>query len=671
VIPIDVSTQPARILIVDDESLNRELLKIMLSSSGFILDSAASGDEALAHVALHAPDLILLDIMMPGMNGYEVAARIKSDPNTQSIPIIMVTALDDGNARLQGLSSGAEDFLTKPINRAELVMRVRNHLRLKALGDYHDRYSQMLESEVGRRTADLIESERLYRSTFDDAPIGIVHVSLDGQWLRVNQRLCDLLEYSRDELQSAATQQLLQTEESADEAESLERLAAGAVDRCIVEEKRYRRRSGGMVWARVKLSVHRDAAGVAQHFIAVIEDMSERKLLEAQVRQTSKMDAIGRLASGVAHDFNNLLSIVLSYSELIAADLLESDPVRVDLLEIRGAGLRAVELTRQLLAFSRQQVLLPKVVDLTQVVTGMEKMLRRLIGEDVELITSCAPSLGKVLVDPGQVEQVIMNLVVNARDAMPQCGKLTIETAEVVLDEGYAAEHVGVKAGPHVLLTVSDTGTGIDQPTQARMFEPFFTTKATGKGTGLGLATVFGIVRQSGGTIWVESELGKGTTFQVYFPTVDQWVVAPAEPPAPEPRTLHGTETILLVEDEEQVRVLARAILRRYGYNVLDAQSGGDAFLICEQYDATIHLLLTDVVMPRMSGRQLAERLLLVRPDLRVLYMSGYTDDAVVRHGIVESKIAFIQKPLTPEALASKVRETLHPRTESQAKESR
>jgi signal transduction histidine kinase len=411
------------------------------------------------------------------------------------------------------------------------------------------------------------------------------------------------------------------------------------------------------MWGRVNISVHRDTDGKALHFVVVIEDITEQRVLEAQLRQTSKMDAIGRLASGVAHDFNNLLSVILSYSEILEEDLSEKHPMREGLQEIRAAGLRAVDLTRQLLTFSRQQVLQPKVVDLSAIVGGVENMLKRLIGEDVELTTNGDPARGRILVDPGQMEQLIVNLAVNARDAMPSGGRLIIGTADVMLDESYGAEHLGVKIGSHVLLTVSDSGVGMDSETQARMFEPFFTTKEEGKGTGLGLANVFEIVRQSGGTIRVDSELDTGTTFKIYFPTVSRAVVKSASPPPD--ATLRGTETILLVEDEDAVRKLARTILHQYGYNVLEAQNGGDAFLLCEQYAATIHLLLTDMVMPRMSGRQLAERLLPLRPGMKVLYMSGYTDDLFVRRGALDSSLAFLQKPITPERLTRKVRETL------------
>jgi two-component system cell cycle sensor histidine kinase/response regulator CckA len=649
----------ATVLVVDDEPNNRQLLEVMLSNQGFRILFASSGEEALEIVAKKPPDLILLDVMMPGMDGYEVTIRIKSNPVTENILIVIVTALDDRNAKIRGLSAGAEDFLSKPIDRTELCVRVRNLLRLKVCSDRQRTYTQMLEREVGLRTADLVESERLYRSTFDAAPVGIFHVGLDGTWLRVNQRLCDLLGYSRKDLQGMSPRELMEGEDVASDTASFRSMADGKLERHVVDERRFRRRDGTFVWARVNMSVHRGSEGQSQYFISVLEDITERRALEAQVRQASKMDAVGRLASGVAHDFNNLMSVVLSYSELLSADLKDGDPMRADLDEIRAAGKRAVDLTRQLLAFSRQQVLQPQVVNLNEIVGTMEKMLRRLIGEDVELFAPSVPTEAKVLVDPGQMEQVIMNLVVNARDAMPNGGKLTIETAEINLNESYASEHIGVKPGPHVMLAVTDTGTGMDRATQARMFEPFFTTKEAGKGTGLGLATVFGIVRQSGGTIWVDSEQGRGTTFRLYFPQADRTAVAHSSSLPPDRRKMRGSETILLVEDEECVRTLARTILTKYGYKVLEAPGGGEALLLCELHSTRIDLLLTDMVMPRMSGRQLAERLVALRPELKVLYMSGYTDDAIVRHGIQDSTIAFIQKPITPETLARKVRETL------------
>jgi signal transduction histidine kinase/CheY-like chemotaxis protein len=425
--------------------------------------------------------------------------------------------------------------------------------------------------------------------------------------------------------------------------------------------------TGAYRWVRAIGHAHRADSGEVTHVSGSIQDITPEMLAEArhdkleqQLRQAAKMETIGSLAGGIAHDFNNLLSIVLSYSHLLLAETSGNEAVQADLREIHAAGLRATELTKQLLAFSRQQVLQPHIVGLDTIVDGMEKMLRRLLGAEIELATRTSPSASKVLVDPGQVEQVILNLAVNARDAMPNGGMLTIETAEVILDERYASEHVGVVAGPHMMLAVTDTGMGMDQATQARMFEPFFTTKALGKGTGFRLATVFGIVKQSGGSIWVYSEVGRGTSFKLYFPIAEEGLAPPllpqqqlAEAPS------RGSETILLVEDDTGVRMATSMILQRYGYHVLEAASGSEAVVLCDAYAETIHLLLTDLVMPRMSGRELAGQLGLKRPAMRVLYMSGYTDDTVIRHGLLEATISFIQKPLSPLPLARKVRGVL------------
>ncbi|MEO6951598.1 MAG: PAS domain-containing protein, partial [Polyangia bacterium] len=387
------------------------------------------------------------------------------------------------------------------------------------------------------------------------------------------------------------------------------------------------------------------------------EDHTERLSLEVQLRQAQKIEAVGRLAGGVAHDFNNLLSVILSYTHLAMDDLKEGDPLRDDLGEVRAAGQRATELTRQLLAFSRQQVLQPRVIELPVVVAGMRSMLGRLLGEDVELSILPMEAVGRVLADPGQIEQVVMNLAVNARDAMPDGGRLTIEVSNVELDEAYVGAHLGAKAGHYVLLTVSDTGTGMDAYTQTRIFEPFFTTKPKDKGTGLGLSMVFGIVKQSDGYMTVDSELGHGTAFTIYLPRTDR-AIDVARPSSTDP-VRGGNETILLVEDEDQVRMVASEILRRKGYNVLDAANGGEALLVAMEHPTAIHLMITDMVMPRMSGRKLVEHIAPARPDMKVLFSSGYTDDAILKHGVSDAAVAFLQKPFSPEALLRKVREVL------------
>jgi CheY-like chemotaxis protein len=368
---------------------------------------------------------------------------------------------------------------------------------------------------------------------------------------------------------------------------------------------------------------------------------------------------VGTLAGGIAHDFNNLLSVILTYSATLARDLVAGDPMRGELEEIEKAAKKASELTRQLLAFGRRQILRPTVVDLNRIVGGMERILRRLVGEHIELTLILAPGLDRTLADPGQMEQVIMNLVVNARDAMPHGGRVTIETSNTSLGQKPASDGMAPPPGPHVTLIVSDTGDGMDEATRLRIFEPFFTTKKD-KGTGLGLATVFGIVKQSGGHIWVTSEPGRGTTFKVALQAT-QAARSPttSAPPAETAHKLRGSETILLVEDDEQVRSAVRNVLRRSGYHVLEAGSPGDALLVSEQHAGFIHLLLTDVIMPRMTGPELAERLIALRAGLRVLYMSGYADRSFEREGLADRGFAFLQKPLTPDRILAKVREVV------------
>ena len=433
----------------------------------------------------------------------------------------------------------------------------------------------------------------------------------------------------------------------------------------VTHEQVGRDNQGNTIWSEIIATPIKDKDGNITAALELVIPITERKrveqekaALEEQFRQSQKMEAIGRLAGGISHDFNNLLTIIKGYSQLFRLGLKESDPLRENIEQITKATDRASGLIRQLLAFSRRQILEMKVLDLNTVLWDLEKMLRRVIGEDIELVTFFADDLGRVKTDPGQIEQVVMNLAVNARDAMPNGGRLTIETANVDLDDAYAHSHIDVTPGRYVMLSVSDNGVGMSPEVKERVFEPFFTTKEKGKGTGLGLSTVYGIVKQSEGNIWVYSEPGKGTSFKIYLPRVEEAFEEIDEKVVNE-ELLHGSETILVVEDEEGVRQLAADILENQGYKVLQAHDEGDALRICEQNRDPIPLMLTDVVMPKINGRALYERLTPLHPEMKVLYMSGYTGNAIVHHGVLEPGINYIQKPFSMEGLARKVRQVL------------
>ncbi len=439
--------------------------------------------------------------------------------------------------------------------------------------------------------------------------------------------------------------------------EAMSKQEEGAYD----ETYRIVRHDGSMRWIRDRAFPIRDARGVVVRMAGVAEDVTERRELEARFLQAQKLEAVGRLAGGVAHDFNNILGVILGHSELLLGDLHPSEPMYQDLEEIKAAAERASTLTRQLLVFSRQQVLAPRVVDLGAVLTSMERLLRRVLREDVSLVMNLADELWRCRVDPGQMEQVIMNLAVNARDAMPDGGSLTIETRNIAADDPVLAAQQPSTPGDHVMMLVRDTGVGMSDEVMAHIFDPFFTTKPTGRGTGLGLATVFGIVQQSGGVVWAESEPGHGTTFRVCLPRTQDPRSADSND-AIRPVIVRGHETVLLVEDEAPVRALVRSVLCRNGYNVIDAANAGEALLLCERHAGEIHLMLTDVVMPHMSGLQLAQRLAPLRPRMRVLLMSGYTADESILNRSGESGARFIAKPFTSHALLRAVRDAVKAR---------
>ncbi len=526
-------------------------------------------------------------------------------------------------------------------------------------------FTGILRDITERKRAEkaLHETEERFRLTIDHANDAIFFLDTMGviQW--ANHRAQVVTGRSMDEMVGRPIMASLSPQAAA-LAEA--RLAAVRRGESVPPQVEFEvvRPDGRSVWLELNITSVKEGGKVIGRFL-VGRDLTERRLAEEKLRQaeenlrqSQKMEAIGKLAGGIAHDFNNLLTALMGYSELLLGHFQPGDPGRKNAEEIRKAAGRAASLTHQLLAFSRRQVLVPKVLNLNAVLTNLEPMLRRLIGEDIELEIVPCPALDHVQADPGQIEQIILNLVVNARDAMPQGGKLTIETANVELDETYRSLHIGITPGPHVMLAVSDTGCGMDEETQSRIFEPFFTTKEQGKGTGLGLSTVFGIVKQSGGDIWVYSEPGRGATFKIYLPRIE------AAPRTVEPELVHsklvsGKETVILVEDDEGLRELVETVLAENGYTVLVAHSIEEAFQINGRREGRIDLMVTDVVMPRMSGRELAERLQSARPSMKVLYMSGYTDDAIVRHGVLTESMAFLQKPFTPVILLQKVRDVL------------
>jgi PAS domain S-box-containing protein len=641
-------------LIVEDLPTDAELsereIRKALGSCEF--RRVETREEYLAALNEYRPALIVSDFKMPQFDG--LSALKLALERCPDVPFIMVTGSMNEDTAVECMKAGAWDYVIK-----EHVKRLG-----PAVGSAMERQRVRLERK--RAEEKLRESERKYRSLHESLMDAVASVDLAGHILEFNGVFESMLGYSAEEIHRLTYSNITPARWHASEAQVIAEqvLKRGYSD---VYEKEYRRRDGTIVPVELRTFLVRDEAGAPTGMWAVVRDISarkqaeaEREKLEEQLRLSQRLEAIGSLAGGIAHDFNNLLSVILCCTDFAMAGVRENDHVREELLQVKKAGERAVALTRQILAFSRKQILQPVVLNLNQIAAGVEKMLRRILGEDIDYLQALAPGLGLVRADPGQIEQVLMNLAVNARDAMPNGGKLTIETHNVDLDAEYAARHVAVAPGPYICFAVTDTGCGMDKQTQARIFEPFFTTKEKGKGTGLGLSTVYGIVKQSGGNIWVYSEPGQGTTFKIYLPRdlSASTTLTGSRLPAIQDRP-RGTETVLLVEDEEAVRDVAKRILHEAGYTVLTAASPDDALLACKTQQGKIHLLLTDVVMPQMSGRTLADRLTVARPGIKVLYMSGYADDAILHHGTLAPGTHFIGKPFSAADLAGRVREVL------------
>ncbi len=636
-----LAARPIRVLIAEDTPADAELIVAVLKRAGYalsfeIVDTPAQFKERIERTNF---DLILSDHNLRTWTGMDALECLRK--SGKEVPFIVVTATLGDEAAVEYIKQGAADYVLK--NHLErLPTVVGRALREKAHRE-----------ETARLQEEIFTAKKEWELTFDQVPDAVFLLDEDCHVRRANRAAAEALGLDFKQMIGRPCYEVIHgLREPRADCPHRQMLDTGEEARKDLVEQRL-----GKVF-EVASSPLRDSAGGLRGCVVVMGDVTERRKLEEQFRQAQKMEAVGRLAGGIAHDFNNLLTIITGYSQLLLERLKSDDAQCGPVNEIKHAADRAAALTRQLLAFSRRQVLAPQVLDLNHVVANMDKMLRRLIGEDIELVTVCKEGLGRVKADPGQLEQVIMNLAVNSRDAMPRGGKLTIETANVELGEAYVRNHAAVNPGRYVMLAVSDTGHGMDAETQARIFEPFFTTKEQGKGTGLGLATVYGIVKQSGGNIWVYSEPGRGATFKIYFPRAEE-VAKFVEPPPTRDSAPRGSETILLVEDEDAVRSLVRALLEPNGYKVLEARQAVEALSICERHKEPIHLLLTDVVMPTMSGRVLAARLAPVRPEMKVLFMSGYTDGAIVNHGVLEAGTAFLQKPFTPDSLGRKVREVL------------
>lgn len=626
----------------DAELSIRELRRAELECDAQCVDTAREFRRALANFR---PDVVLADYTVPGFGGMAALEILQAE--SPGIPLIIVTGSLDEETAAECIKAGAADYVLKT-NLVRLSSAVRGALAFA-------------QSQVDKKTAEdaLRVSERRFRALVEESWDAIALFAADGTIVYGSPATTRLLGYDLAEFVGRNAMEFIHPDDRAAVLLRLEEVTTRPRGRLHVAA-RVRHKNGSWRHLEGVLTNLLDDPSVAA-IVNNYRDVTDRRMLEEQVILAQKMEAIGRLAGGVAHDFNNILTAIGGYTDLLLADLPPDDQRRRDVEEIHQAAQRAASLTRQLLAFSRRQVLQPKVINLNSLVPDIEKMLRRLIGEDILFATVLHPRLGNVRADPGQLEQVIVNLVVNARDAMPKGGRITIETRNVELDESYAADHPGVTPGRYVMLAVTDTGVGMDDETKARIFEPFFTTKVRGKGTGLGLATVYGIVQQTGGHIWPYSEPGKGTTMRVYLPRVDE-PADPLERPGEAPlELLRGSETILLVEDEVPVRSVTRQLLERNGYTVLEAADGPAALALIDGGSGGRHidLLLTDVIMPGMSGRELAVELRARRPDLRVLYMSGYTDDAVVRHGMLEPGLAYLEKPFRPATLLRKVREVL------------
>ena len=686
-----------QILVVEDSPTQAVELQMLLESAGFHVEVARDGKTGLERCRASSFDAVLSDVVMPGMDGYELCKQLKADPKTAFVPVMLLTSLSDPMDIIRGLECGADNFLTKPYDGAYLIGRVRRLLENRAFrGDrkvslgvdvllmgkqftINSEKEQMLdlllstfeevlrsrqrEYEAKLSEESLRESHRFLQSALDALSRQIAIIDSAGNIQAVNASFRESARkngWGERGLEGSSyfdiwLSTIGATEHGAKVQAGIAAVQAGqqssfALEYSVQVENAPRHFS-------LSVARFRDRGA---HLLAVEhEDVTSRKQLERQFHHAQKMDAIGQLAGGVAHDFNNLLTVIRSYGDLLMQEFLPGSQQRGDMEQILKATDAASALTKQLLAFGRQQMVKLEVLDVNLIIGELDKMLRRLIGEDIEYATVLEQNVSRVEADAGQIQQILMNLVINARDAMPQGGKLTVETKAVSLDEAYSSSHEGVAPGRYVSIEVTDTGTGMSPEVQARVFEPFFTTKDIGKGTGLGLSTVYGIVQQCRGHIWVYSELDRGTTFKIYLPGVDQPLSGTKPSVSGALSAAEGHETVLVVEDNAAVRSVLCRVLKDAGYVVLDACDAVQATEICVSHREHIDLLLTDVVMPGVSGPELAVELQHKRPEMKVLFMSGYSGSAITRHGVLREGLVFLQKPFSPGSVTRAVRSAL------------
>lgn len=656
-----------RIMVVDD---NLDMLFVysrILKSEGYEVFSAASGADCLEQVAKVHPDIFLMDVMLPDWNGIDLVKELKGRPEfSHSIFVLLSGVMVDSDSRLKGLDAGALDYLSRPIPNQELIAKLRSIIKVTEFQDSLVLLSQELDQRVKDRTRELEATIEILRGS-EDKHRNILLTAMDGFWvvdsggqlLEVNETYCKMSGYSTEELLAMRISDLDALETPGQAAAHLQRVIEFGEDRF---ESRHRRKDGSVFEIEISVQYRPIDGG---RFVAFLRDITERKRseeenakLEAQFLQAQKMESVGRLAGGVAHDFNNMLNVILGHTELVLERADPADSFYSNLEEIRIAAERSADLTRQLLALARKQTVDPKILDLNQTVQNLLNMLKRLIGEDIRISWHPQANLWPIKMDPSQVVQILINLCVNARDAIANIGSIIIETGNCLFEQDYSLSHPGFVHGEYVRLAVSDDGCGMDKDTQAHLFEPFFTTKGVGKGVGLGLSTVYGIVKQNQGFIHVSSERGKGTMFKIYIPRHQGNANSAQMDRTIEQRT-QGSETILVVDDERSILRMATMALERLGYTVMVAHSPAEAIRAAKNHPEEIHLLITDIIMPEMNGQDLANKMISMHPGLKCLFMSGYAADVLSPQSAQGEKAHCLQKPFSIKDLAIMVRVSL------------